>query len=301
MKKKTTIFSIFLIIILAGILVIKWKVEHGVKYFDFVEKNIHHILYPNQETLEQVVTHSLEGATGDYAVAITDLKDKDEYYVNEHKQYTSGSLYKLWVMAAAYQQIQKGSLKKNEVLQDEIADINKTFNIASESAELKEGEISFTVQEALRQMITISHNYAALMLTQRIGTDAVEKFIKDNGFIESSFGDSTELPSTTVHDMNLFFNKLYNGELANKMYTDEMIGLLKDQQKNNKLPRFLPDDIVVAHKTGELDMYTHDAGIVYLNERPYIIVVLSESEYPPGAEERIGKISQAVYNYFLTD
>ena len=298
MKNKFIIPVAVLILLLSLTFVLKWKVEHGVKYFDFVEKNIHHILYPNQETLDQVVTHSLEGATGDYAVAVTDLKDNDEYYVNEHKQYTSGSLYKLWVMAAVYQQIQRGKLKENEVLQDEIADLNKTFNIASDSAELQEGEISFTVKEALRQMITISHNYAALMLTQRIGTDAVENFLQNNGLRESSFGDSDNLPSTTVHDINLFFNKLYNGELANKMYTDEMIGLLKDQQKNNKLPRFLPDNVVVAHKTGELDMYTHDAGIVYLNERPYIIVVLSESEYPPGAEERIGKISQEVYNYF---
>ena len=31
----------------------------------------------------------------------------------------------------------------------------------------------------------------------------------------------------------------------------------------------------------------------------YIIVVLSKSAYPPGAEERIAEISRAVYEYFI--
>ena len=78
-----------------------------------------------------------------------------------------------------------------------------------------------------------------------------------------------------------------------------MIGLLKMQKLNEKLPKYLPNGTVVAHKTGEIDFLTHDAGIIYTKNGDYIIAIFSESDYPPGAKERIAQISKAVYNYFL--
>ena len=78
-----------------------------------------------------------------------------------------------------------------------------------------------------------------------------------------------------------------------------MLDLLKSQKLNNKLPKYLPQEIDVAHKTGEIDSLTHDAGIVYAPTSDYIIVILSKSDYPPGAEERIADISRAVYEYFV--
>jgi beta-lactamase class A len=90
-----------------------------------------------------------------------------------------------------------------------------------------------------------------------------------------------------------------NGELANAEYTAKMIDLLKAQRLNNKLPRFLPEGTVIAHKTGELGLFSHDGGIVYLPDgNEYIIVVLSETLYPSAAEERIAELSKEVYSYF---
>ena len=77
-----------------------------------------------------------------------------------------------------------------------------------------------------------------------------------------------------------------------------MLQLLKIQKLNNKIPRYLPKDTVVAHKTGELDPFTHDAGIVYTPNGNYIIVVLSKSDDPDLAENRIADISKNVFNYF---
>jgi beta-lactamase class A len=56
----------------------------------------------------------------------------------------------------------------------------------------------------------------------------------------------------------------------------------------------------MAHKTGELGQVSHDGGIVYTEKGDYIIVVLSESTLPKGAEERIANISKDVYAYFMS-
>lgn len=254
--------------------------------------------FPKSISLGSSVEKALEGAKGEYAMVVKNLKTGQEYSLNENKEFDAASLYKLWVMAEAYDQIQNGKLKENEVLSGDIADINKKFGIASEEAELTQGSVSFTVSSALKQMITISHNYAALLLSEKVKLSSAGDFLDSNGFLESSLGTDGNSPKTTARDTALFFEKLYKGEIASKENTDKMLNLLKSQQLNNKLPKYLPKGTVVAHKTGEFDFFSHDAGIVYSKKSDYIIVVLSKTDYPPGAEERIAKISQAVYDYF---
>ncbi|MDZ4228546.1 MAG: serine hydrolase [Candidatus Levybacteria bacterium] len=245
--------------------------------------------------LHKTISNSLSGAKGKYSVAVEDLKNGKKESLYGDKVFAVGSLYKLWVMAEAHRQIQEGLLSKDEVLSEEVSVLNKDFNIDPESAELTKGVITLTVRDALKQMITISHNYAALLLTKKIKLSNVANFLEINGFKNSHVGN---VPTSTADNIATFFEKLYKGELANAQYTNEMLALLKAQSLNNKLPKYLPKGTVIAHKTGEIDYLSHDAGIVYAKNRDYVIVVLSESDYPPGAEERISQISKSVFDYF---
>lgn len=248
--------------------------------------------------LEKIIQSNLVGEKGNYSIAIKNLKTGEKYYFNEHHKYESASLYKLWIMATAFQQIQNGVLDDDKTLTDDIPALNKKFNISSESAELSDGTISFTVASALGQMITISHNYAALLLTEKVRLSNVKKFLEENGFNESKVDLDGSPPQTTAADIALFFEELYKGQLTDIADTEKMLSLLKAQKLNKKLPKYLPQDIVIAHKTGELDTYSHDAGIVYTPKGDYVIAILTDSNYPPEAEDRIGKISKAVYEYF---
>lgn len=254
--------------------------------------------FSNSNSLEEAVNAALEGAKGTYGIVIKNLKNNEAYYLNEHKVFEPGSLYKLWILGESYQQIENDSLKKDEILSDTIQNLNKEFYIDSDNAELTEGTVTMSVSSALSQMITISHNYAALLLTKKIKLSRVAAFLKENGFNESSVGTHGEHPTSTPTDMAIFFEKLYKNQLAGRENTTEMIKLLKKQNLNDKLPKALPENIDVAHKTGEINYFTHDAGIVFSDKGDYIIVVLSESDSPVGAEERISDISKAVYEYF---
>lgn len=250
--------------------------------------------------LKPLVSQALLNTKGSYSVAISNITTGESYMQNEHRQYQAASLYKLWVMATVFQQIEQGNMQEDDPLPADVAELNKRFLIASESAELTEGRLDFTVGSALRQMITISHNYAALALTAKVRLSTVAEFLEEHGLNESQVSRSDSPPLTTASDVALFFTKLLNGELANEENTAKMIALLKAQRLNNKLPRYLPDGTVIAHKTGELGLFSHDGGIVYLpNGKQYIIVVMSETLYPASAEERIGQISRNVYEYFV--
>ncbi len=249
----------------------------------------------NSTELGMIVQSALKDTKGKYSVAIKNLSTDEQYVFNEHERYQSGSLYKLWVMVEACNQLQNGKLKENQVLSQDIAALNAYFDIASDSAELTKGDITLTVNQALKQMITISHNYAALLLAQKVGLKNISEYIQTHQYVDSKIGSP---PMTSAYDMLSFFDALYHEKIVSPTYNDKMINLLKEQRLNNKIPRYLPEGVVIAHKTGELGFVSHDAGIVYTPKGDYILIVLTESANPEAAEERIADISKRVYTYF---
>lgn len=245
-------------------------------------------------SLSRIIENMLTDKKGAYGIAIKNLQTGESYYLNEHTSFEPGSLYKIWILATAFRQIEDGKLEEDRVLSQEIPILNEKFNISSESAELTEGRITLTVKEAMEKMITISDNYSALLLSERVRLSNVKAFLQENGFDESTLG---EPPLSTPYDTALFFEKLSKGELANQQNTQKMLDIFKQQTLNSKLPGYLPENIIVAHKTGEIGFFSHDAGIVY-TPNPYIIVVMSKTDSPADADEVIARISQAVYKYF---
>lgn len=253
----------------------------------------------NSKKLEEIVVNILKDSSSNYSVFIKNLDTGERYYLNEEKQYETASLYKLWIMAEAFNLIENKKLDKSEVLSASVSDLNTKFNIGTESAELTEGTVSWPVQNALENMIIISDNYSALLLSNRIKVSNVSLFLKNNGFLQSKVGTLESNPESSAKDIALFFEKLYNGNLASKEHTEEMITLLKNQQINTKLPKNLPENINIAHKTGELGNISHDGGIVYADKGNYIIVIMSKTKVPLDANENIANISKAVYDYFV--
>lgn len=246
-------------------------------------------------SLEDVVLRVIIETKGTYGIVIKNLQTGESFSRSEHRIFEAGSLYKIWVLATAFNQIEKGQLKEDAILSQKVSELNKKFNISSDSAEMREGVISLTVGQAMQQMITISHNYAALLLSEKVKISNVTKFLSGNKFKDSNVG---EPPKTTAGDIALFLEKLYRGELVNEENTRKMLDLLKKQQLNDGLPRYLPNGIEVAHKTGDIGWFKHDAGIVFSPFGDYIIVVMSESDSPLGVQERIAEVSKAVYEYF---
>lgn len=248
--------------------------------------------------LNRIVEDELQGTTGIYGIAIKRLNDGKEYELDSHHVFNSASLYKLWVMGAVYEKINDGKLQLDDPLVGDIADLNDTFNLASGEAELNEGKLSLTVSQALTRMITFSDNYSALLLTTKVKISGLKAFLTKYNLTESKVGSS--LPQTTPHDVMSFYEMLYRGEIVNKFYSDEMISLLKKQQLNDRIPKYIPDSIPVAHKTGELDRVKHDAGIVFAPSGDYIEVVMTDSSDPAAAAEITANLSKNFYNYFLT-
>lgn len=296
-RKKLTRFLFLSLIVLSLMLGIYQAFKNIPMKFKW-DKNILSV-QTKAEPLKIVIDEALKGTKGTYGIVIINLKTGESFTFNETKSFEVGSLYKLWIMALIFKDIREGKLSANESITGNVADLNRKFNIASDSAELKNGTMSFTIASALNQMITISHNYAALMLTEKVKVSRVKQWLTENGFNDSSVRtEGHSSPVSTPKDIARFYEKLYKGELADTESTQEMLELLKNQKLTDGLPKNLPAEAKIANKTGEVGWFKHDSGIVFSEKGDYIIVVMSESNSPAGAQERIAVISKAVYDYF---
>jgi len=263
-----------------------------------------------ESRLGDVVREALKGTNGSYGIIILNLRTGEYYFQNESRSYEAASLYKLWIMATAFEQIKNGRLREADILSQDLDVLRMKFNIATPSGEMNDEEekdeeniISYTVKDALTQMITISDNNAALLLSEKVRLANVAYFLEKQGLISSRLGTNNAGPSTTPLEIALFLKRLYEGKIVDSSSSKKMLDLLRWQKLNNKIPKYLPENTFIAHKTGELDEFNHDVGIVFAPEGDYIIVVLTESDISSRylVEERIAILSKDIYEYFRTN
>lgn len=247
------------------------------------------------KTLKGVLSNQVKDYKGDIAIYIKNLNTGESYKLNENEKFEAGSLYKLWIMGKIFEKISEGKLKEDDNLEADIKDINTKFDIDEEDVEFKEGHLQFTISSAIEQMITISHNYASLMLLTKVSFSEVEVFLKKYGLKSSTIKQPI---TTTAQDTGWFLEKIYKGEVINEEYSQKMIGVLKRQKINDRLPKYLPEGVEVAHKTADIGFSENDVGIVFSPKGDFIIVVLTKSNLPEEAAEKIAQISKAVYEFF---
>ena len=101
--------------------------------------------------------------------------------------------------------------------------------------------------------------------------------------------------------MGRLFAMMARGELVSKDASALMVDILKKQQVNNRIPRDLGEDVVVAHKTGDGQPWVaNDAGIVWVKGQPVVLVIFAGHHRGTtaalhDAEARIGAIVAAHY------
>ena len=297
--KSLKILLILLSLILISLALTNIGKQTSKEQFFFGSKNLHLPKLRSDPQVDSVIKNSLSGLSGKYAVYIKDLKNQKSYQYNADKKFDSASLYKLAVMYKTYDAFEKNQLAKEDILSEDIVTLDKTLqgieneteNIDQPSQEL----VAYNVAEALRLMITVSDNYSAILLAERLGWQNIDMLMEEEGLgqIDLIGEDSPAVTAKAVGDL---LEKIYSGKAVDPQASAEMKSLLIAQKVNDRIPKYLPGDIKVGHKTGELESVRHDAGIVLGKNSHYIFVFLSETPIPEDATETIALLSSKIYN-----
>ena len=92
--------------------------------------------------------------------------------------------------------------------------------------------------------------------------------------------------------------KLLESIYRNEDSMTEVLDILKRQLCNDLIPHLIPEDTVIAHKTGGLPDVMHDAGILYGKEPVLFCVFLKGYQDEAAAKRLHNRIGELIYQEF---
>ncbi len=201
----------------------------------------------------------------------------------------AASVIKLPIMVAAFQDIAAGRLDPLETVE-----LRPEMKMPSCGAlSYMHDGLRVTVMDLITLMIILSDNTATNVLIDRLTPARVNAAMDALGIpglclrrrlFDLELSTRGIENTVTARGVGMLLERMAAGTLLGRADDDRMLRILLDQQLNGKLPFYLHGrDVRCAHKTGEDDDITHDAGIVYA-ERPFVIVMLSNNVDVPAFE-----------------
>ena len=242
---------------------------------------------PQVETqLRQIIASS--GA--EVAVAYRTLDGRTELLVDADKSFHAASTMKVPVMIELFRQARAGTLSLNDPLP-----IRNDFRsiVDGSSYKLSEGDDSdkevyavmgktMTLGQLCDAMITVSSNFAANLLIEKLGVANIRRTVTAlgaggmevlRGVEDQKAFDKGLNNGTTARGLMVLLDRIGHGQAVDPESDAAMIEILKRQAFNDAIPAGLPPGTPVAHKTGNITRIHHDAAIVYA-PRPYVLVLL---------------------------
>ncbi|HLD29609.1 MAG TPA: serine hydrolase [bacterium] len=256
------------------------------------------------DQLKLSLSQYTENFPGKISVFIKDLKTGEALEINANQLFASASLVKIPLMAAVFAEEKRGNLLQDEKL------LCRKRNYTRGSGQLKYCGIGkkFKISELMDYMITHSDNVATNMLTDKLGLETISGiFTRDFGLkitnMDRSIMDLRARRKgienyTTAREMGELLDKIYTGELVSKRASGEMLAILRNQQIADRIPKYLPKELVIAHKTGLMRNSCHDAGIVFTQNGDFIVVVLTEKIRAKTAKKLIAGIAYKAYSVY---
>jgi len=263
--------------------------------------NKQELLWQKLETSVTDTDRSLDGVMG---VAIVDLTDNHQYLLHADDVYPQASSIKIAVLAELYRQSQQGKLKLTDSYTVNASDLVPDSDIMGG---LTPGVTKLTLRDVATMMVAVSDNSATNVLIDRVGMDNVNALMTSLGLKHTllrrkmmdlkAAGEGRENVSTPK-EMSTLLEQIYHGKVLNKEMTDDFFKVLSTH-KDSWIPRYLPEGLKMANKPGALEGVRNDSGVIFVENRPYIICVMTtylrrESD----GEEAIARVSQAAYRMF---
>jgi len=269
------------------------------------------------DDLKQQIEQHLEKQEGTFAVWFRHLDEpKLQLAIHPDTVFHAASTMKTPVMIELFKQAEKGTFN----LSDSVMIENRFYSIVDSSEfqleldpnaddpyEAKVGEMA-TIYDLNHAMITYSSNIATNMIIQMVGAVKTTQTMRDleaenievlRGVYDMKAFDRGLSNRTTARDLGIILSHIAQGTAVSAEKDSLMIEIMKDQFYKDVIAAGLPEDVIVANKTGSIDGVEHDSAIVFLPDGQTYVLVYQSKNLPNDIRGReIGaEISEMVYDF----
>jgi beta-lactamase class A len=259
------------------------------------------VLWGKLESRIHEIDSNLDGVMG---VAIEDLTSKQTFFLQPDEVFPQASSIKITVLAELYHQAQQGRLKLTDLYTVQKSDLVFDSDIMNG---LTPGVTQITLRDLATMMVAVSDNSATNVLIDRVGMENVNALLDSLGLAHTRLrrkmmdlraASEGRENIATPREMMTFLDALYRGKVLNKEMTDELFTMLSTH-KESWIPRDLPAGVKIANKPGELEGVRNDSGIIFLENRPYILCVMTTYLHNErDGEQAITDVSAATFRMF---
>ena len=212
------------------------------------------------------------------ALEVLDLSTGYRIGFNAGSSMPAASTIKVPVMVAVFRELADGKF-----------DLTHRVTLLARDKDWGSGELcdapagtTYAVSTLLDKMIEISDNTATNMLIRLVGLHAINTTMLDLGLEHTRLKDDVRTEGwsiraelrTSPHDLVHLLAMMARRQLIDEWSSNEMVTILEGNEFNSLLPAPLPG-VTIAHKTGSLYDTLNDAGIVYADNGPYVIAVMT--------------------------
>jgi beta-lactamase class A len=262
------------------------------------EANLKIIHEKTGSRLKEIVMRS-RGAMGFCAL---DLTSGERFALNENVVFPQASAIKVAILMEVYKQAGEGKFKLTDTRRIEKKDKAAGSGVLQE---LGDGTVQLTIHDLCVLMILVSDNTATNILIDLVGMDNINKTLESLGakktkvqrrMLDTAASWRGDENVSTPADAARIMELLFKGEFVNRKVCDEIISILKKTKPTN-LKSGLPAEVSVANKPGSISGVATEWAIVYLKDRPYVVVVMENYGMEESATA-MKEISSTLYDYF---
>ena len=238
---------------------------------------------------------------GSVCINFYDLVKNTGFSIDGNKKVLSASMIKLLILAELVKKVSENKFSLSDAIT-----VTEAMKTGGDGVlkELNSGH-HFTLKELTTLMIIVSDNQATNILIDFLGMENINQLGKELRLKETFLGRKMmDIEArkkgydnyTCADDISLLLKLIYQEKLINKEASQLMLDILLRQQQGERLQRYLLSDIKIAHKCGDLDNLENDGGIIWLGNKAYILVILTNGMPNLQCKQTIGKISKFVYD-----
>lgn len=224
--------------------------------------------------------------------------------INKEAKFQPGSLFKVPLLIT-YLRLseQKPGFLNNKLVFNNVTAATKSLKQEFVKNSIKIGN-AYSIKELLNYMIAHSDNNATMLLMNAIPYSEFQKTFTDLGLNKDLTKNDAVV---SAKEYSNFWIALYNGSYLNFDNSEYALSLLSLTDFNEGITKNIPKSVQVAHKFGEKGNDNYHAfsetGIIYENNIPYLITIMTEGKMQAKLPMAIEEISNTVYNniHGLTD
>ena len=160
---------------------------------------------------------------------------------------------------------------------------------------------AYKIRDLLREMIVNSDNDATNLLNQNINRATFGRVMGDLGSRTPDLDDPNF--EISAKEYARYFRVLYNASYLGRDNSAFALDLLTKSNYKGALTKTIPSGVKVAHKFGERPYEEgfnfSEAGIFYVKEEPYVVVVMTRGKDAMKLPDVISDASKMCYDFIV--